>query len=582
VLRIPATLVIYAAVVLAALLAQEFGGGRRAQLLAAGAVAVSPGFLATGHLLATSTIDPLVWIAVTYLLVRWVRTRSDRLLLVAGIITAVGLQAKFLIVAFWVVAIVAVSFCGPRELPRRRALWAGAAIAMLATIPTLVWQSRNGWPQLEMGRVIAGESVYAGGMLGFLPLGFFAAGLLIGSVLGVLGLVRLLRTPEHRFLGVTVLGVALLFMITGGRPYYVAGVLPLLWAAGAARVEQVRPAAWWRWIPTWPVYAVTAGALLLGNVLPIQPVSIHADQPLQIGNFQRDEIGWPAMVADVQAAHRALPPDVARDAVVVTGDYWSYSAVQKFAPELRSFSLHRGAAWFGTPPETPRRSSAHSAPGPGSGSWTTTSASRTSRRAPRSTCWKGAGCRGRSCGSRPAACERSGRGERGDEVLGAPEQRRHRDRVHVVVVLRDLPVADADDTERTEAVRAARAVRVAVVLDLDDDHFRVVGVPHDHVDALDLEQRPPGGRGAVVLADGVAALELAWRPGRSEGVAQDAVDGEEVAEDHAFPGDHPADVLDDLARAAAHVILPGSKPRIGTVTPFRRYGTHAPVSKRNG
>jgi hypothetical protein len=350
-LRIPATLAIVTAVVLAALLAREFGGGGRAQLLAAGAVAVSPGFLATGHLLATSTIDPVVWIAVTYLLVRWVRTRSDRLLLAAGLVTAVGLQAKFLIVAFWGVALVAVAVCGPRELLRRRALWAGAAIAALTTVPTLVWQARNGWPQLEMGRIVAAESVYAGGMLGFLPLGFFAFGLLIGSVLGVVGLVRLLRTPELRFLGVTALGVSLLFMVAGGRPYYIAGVLPLLWAAGAARVERVRPAAWWRWVPTWPVYALTAAAVLWGNVLPIQPVSFHADQPLQIGNFQRDEIGWPAVVADVQAAHRALPPDVAPDAVVVTGDYWTYSAIQKFAPELRSFSFSRGAAWFGVPPE---------------------------------------------------------------------------------------------------------------------------------------------------------------------------------------------------------------------------------------
>ncbi|WP_246170330.1 glycosyltransferase family 39 protein [Pseudonocardia hierapolitana] len=351
VLRIPATLAIVTAVVLAALLAREFGGARRAQLLAAGAVAVSPGFLATGHLLATSTLDPVAWIAVTYLLVRWVRTRSDGLLLAAGIVTAVGLQAKFLIVALWAVAIVAAWFCGPRELLRRRALWAGAGIAVLATIPTLVWQARNGWPQLEMGRVVAEESVYAGGMIGFLPLGFFASGLLVGSVLGVIGVVRLLRVPEHRFLGVTALGVALLFMVAGGRPYYIAGVLPLLWAAGAARVEQVRPAAWWRWTTTWPAYALTAGALLVVNVLPVQPASMHADQPLQIGNFQRDEIGWPAMVADVQAACRALPPDVARDAVVVTGDYWSYSAVQKFAPELPSFSFSRGAAWFGTPPE---------------------------------------------------------------------------------------------------------------------------------------------------------------------------------------------------------------------------------------
>jgi hypothetical protein len=351
VLRIPATLAIVAAVVVAALLAREFGGGRRAQLLAAGAVAVSPGMLATGHLLATSTLDPALWIALTWLLVRWVRTRSDGLLLAAGIVTAAALQVKFLTVGFWAIAIIAVLVCGPREMLRRPPLWLGGAIAVLITVPTLVWQAQNGWPQLEMGKIVAAESVYAGGMLGFLPLGFFAAGLLVGSVLGVYGIVRLLRMPDLRFLAVTALGVAVLFMLVGGRPYYLAGVLPMLWAAGAAGVEQHRPAVWWRWVPTWPVYALTVLLLGLGNVLPIQPVSAHADKPLMIGNFQLDEIGWPQMVEDVQAAHRALLPDVARAAVVVTGDYWSYSAVQYFAPELRSYSFARGAGWFGVPPE---------------------------------------------------------------------------------------------------------------------------------------------------------------------------------------------------------------------------------------
>jgi hypothetical protein len=351
VLRIPATLAIVAAVVLVALLARELGGGRRAQVLAAGAVAVSPGFLATGHLLATSTFDPVLWIALTWLLVRWVRTRDDRLLLAAGIVTAVALQVKFLVVGFWAVAIVAVLVCGPRELLRRPALWAGGAVAALATVPSLLWQARNGWPQLAMGRIIAGESVYAGGMVGFLPLGVVGAGLLVGSVLGVLGVVRLLRTPDLRFLGVTALGVAVLFMLVGGRPYYLAGVLPLLWAAGAVRAERPGASRWWSWVPTWPNYAVTAAALLALNVLPISPVSAHADQPLQIGNFQRDEIGWAEMVPDVRAAFRALPPALARDAVVVTGDYWSLSAVQHFAPEVPSYGFHRGAAWFGTPPE---------------------------------------------------------------------------------------------------------------------------------------------------------------------------------------------------------------------------------------
>jgi hypothetical protein len=280
-----------------------------------------------------------------------VRTRSDRLLLVAGIVTAAGLQAKVLVVAFWAVAVVAVLVCGPRELLRRPALWAGGSVAVLGLVPTVLWQARNGWPQLEMTRVVASESGYWGGAPGFVLLGFLASGLLVGTALGTAGLVRLLRTPDLRFLGVTTLGVAALFVLTGGRPYYIAGMLPLLWAAGAVRVEEVRPGVWWRWIPTWPVYALTVTAIVLGNVLPFAPVTAHADQPLQIGNFQRDEIGWPAMVADVQAAHRALPPDVARDAVVVTDSYWTSSAVEVLAPELRVYGYQRGAAWFGVPPE---------------------------------------------------------------------------------------------------------------------------------------------------------------------------------------------------------------------------------------
>jgi hypothetical protein len=37
--------------------------------------------------------------------------------------------------------------------------------------------------------------------------------------------------------------------------------------------------------------------------------------------------------------------------VVVTGDYWTLSAAQEYLPDLRSYSFHRGAAYFDTPPE---------------------------------------------------------------------------------------------------------------------------------------------------------------------------------------------------------------------------------------
>ncbi|MGI5126121.1 glycosyltransferase family 39 protein [Pseudonocardia sp. CA-107938] len=348
VLRIPATLATMLGLVLTALLARELGGTRRAQLVAAGAFALSPNFLATGHLLATSTLDPLMWIAVTYLLVRWTRTRDDRLLLAAGAVTAIGLQVKFLLVAFWVVAVVAVLVFGPREMLRRPALWGGGALAVLTTLPTLVWQARNGWPQLEFTKAVAAESGYAGGMLGFLPFALLLGGLLIGSVLAVHGTVVLLRDPALRWLGATVLGVTALFLVTGGRPYYIAGLFPLLWAASAARIQERRLAIWWRWVPTWPTYVLT-GLVVLGvmNVVPIKPATIHSDQPLVIGAFQRDEVGWPDFVADVRAA---VPAGDAR-AVVVADSYWMVSALQHYAPDLPSYSYSRGAAWFGVPPE---------------------------------------------------------------------------------------------------------------------------------------------------------------------------------------------------------------------------------------
>jgi len=85
VLRIPATLAVLGGAVLTALIARELGGAARAQTLAAAAFAVSTEFLAGGHYLATSTVDPFLWTLLLWLLVRWLRTRADGLLVWAGV-----------------------------------------------------------------------------------------------------------------------------------------------------------------------------------------------------------------------------------------------------------------------------------------------------------------------------------------------------------------------------------------------------------------------------------------------------------------------------------------------------------------
>ncbi|SDZ31424.1 4-amino-4-deoxy-L-arabinose transferase [Amycolatopsis xylanica] len=353
VLRLPATLAMAAGVVFAALIARELGGGRKAQILTAGAFAVCTQMLGTGHYLATSTIDPFLWTVILWLIVRWIRTRDDNLLLWLGVVTGLALNTKFLIGTFWTLAVVALLALGPRDLLKRPKLWAGAGIAAVMIAPTLIWQAANGWPQLEMGEAISAEvgSLW-GGRLVFLPSALLLAGLPVGAVLLLYGLWRLLRSArwrEYRFLGWTTVGLVLLFFAVNGRAYYVAGMLPLSWAVAAVELESGRASRWWRWIATWPVY-VLSFLVMLPGALPIWPQSWLADPDLPRPVFSSAEIGWPEFTDSVAATYRTLPPGTA----IVTRFYWYSAALDYYGrdrlPEPSSGS--RGYWTLTSPPDT--------------------------------------------------------------------------------------------------------------------------------------------------------------------------------------------------------------------------------------
>lgn len=352
VLRLPAVAVTVAGVVFGALIARELCGARKAQVLTAAAYACCGQFLGTGHYLATSTFDPFLWTVLLWLLTRWLRTRADGLLVWAGVVTAIAVNVKFLVLGFWLVLAVAVLVCGPRELLKRPKLWAGALIALAGVLPTVLWQAANGWPQIRMGAAISAEveNVYGGRLLS-LPGMALAAGILAGMVLLVAGLVKLLRTPEWRFLGWTTLGLAALILVVDGRSYYVAGMFAACWAAAGVAIEQRRPAKWWRWVPTWPVFLL--GFLLtVPTSVPLWPESWLAAHPtLPRPVFSYAEIGWPESVDSIAAAYRAAPPDTA----IVTGFYWQAAAIDQFSGGLpEPYSPSRGYWTLGTPPESAR------------------------------------------------------------------------------------------------------------------------------------------------------------------------------------------------------------------------------------
>lgn len=354
-LRAPSAVFAACGVVVAALTAREMGGGRRAQLLTAASFAVCPFAVAAGHIFVTATLDLLLSTVTVWLVVRWVRTRDQRLLLAVGIVSALALNVKYL-AAFLLFALVAgLVVSGPREFLRRPMLWAGALVAVLAVMPGLVWQARHGWPQLDMADAIADEGDF-GGRPGFVPFQLLLTGVL-PSWLWIYGLWRTYRSDglrTYRFLGHAYVLLNVVFLVTAGKPYYLSGLWAALWAAGAVEIERHGAPRGWGWVTSVPVYAITAITTVL-LTLPVYPVKWLADTPQPVINADSAEtVGWPRFAARVAAVHNALPPGERAAATIVVSNYGEAGALDKYGPGLglpRAYSGHNGYWYFGRPPD---------------------------------------------------------------------------------------------------------------------------------------------------------------------------------------------------------------------------------------
>ncbi|KZM73050.1 ArnT family glycosyltransferase [Nocardia terpenica] len=355
--RLPGVLLTVVAIAVTAQIAREFGGSRRAQVLAALGYAVAPFLLIQGGQLSTNVVDIALWVVISWLIVRWVRTRRDVLLLWAGAVTALDMQVKWLIPFFWVALAVGVLAFGPRELLRRPALWWGAALVVVTMVPSLIWQAGHGWPQLAMGAQVSAEMGGDGGRLLFVPMALYAAGGW-GLLLLCVGLWALLRAEAlrpYRFLGVVPLVLMVAFVVTNGRPYYVMGCYPVVMAAGAvwwARAVMPR----WRMIVAVVTIASSVPFVVLGlPVTPEQDLKPAASEPDSAAMFVNGKFGWSDLAQGAAAAYAALPEARRAHAVIVTNSYWQAAALDNDRDRYglpAVYSPNRGFGYFGAPPDS--------------------------------------------------------------------------------------------------------------------------------------------------------------------------------------------------------------------------------------
>lgn len=355
VLRTPSALLAGGAVLLVAAIARELGAGRGGQSFAALLAGLSGIVLAGGHLLSTTTVDLLAWLAAVLCAVRLLRTGDSRWALGIGLALGVGMLNKLLPALLAVGLIAGVGIAGPRRLLRDRWVLAAAGIAALLAAPNLIWQAAHGFPQLSVAASISGGDSSYSGRLDALTLQFVIISPYAVPI-WIAGLVALLRRPAwraYRAVGWSWLVVVGIVLIAGGKGYYDAPLLLVLTAAGATVI-----AAWASRGAVGPrrsLLALGAVPLLLPNIvlLPVLPADRLPGFVVDVNYDAGETIGWPAFADSVATVHRGLPRQERSRTVILTGNYGEAGALARYGPAHdlpRAYSGHNSMVDFGRPP----------------------------------------------------------------------------------------------------------------------------------------------------------------------------------------------------------------------------------------
>jgi hypothetical protein len=314
-----------ATVLLTGLLARRLGAGRFGQLFAQVCVLVAPVYLALCHIFSMNAFDVLFWLAAFYILVLIFDGGSPKLWVAFGLVEGLGLENKISMLFLGFGLVVGLVLSRQRRHFLSGWFWLGGALAGLIFLPYVLWQIPNGWPTLEFmhnARLykmvkLSFPAYFSGQIVQMQPFAFpvWLAGL---------GLLLLSKTyRRYQALGWCYLAVLVLFVVTGGKTYYLAPAYTMLFAFGALWMETI---FFSKALRLALVTLIVAGGLVtLPVALPILPVEAHIRYSAALGlkpdaggeryrvgrlsQYYASMFGWENLVREVARVYQSLPAE---------------------------------------------------------------------------------------------------------------------------------------------------------------------------------------------------------------------------------------------------------------------------------
>lgn len=327
---------------------QHLKGGSTALLLACGAVATAPIYLAMGSYYSMNSLDIFLWSLVAYLLLRIAERATPARWLLLGVIIGLGLLNK---VGFlWLGAGLLV---GLLLTPLRKELltpwpYLAAILALLLFSPFLLWNVQHDFAHLEFMR-----NAIAYKYNDITRLDFIKGILLQLNPLSVLlwlpGLFYLLLHQSGKkaaLLGyLFVTSFLILFMNGHSKSEYLAPAFPMLFAAGAVWLEQrlLQNKQWLLWALL--ALIMSTGLLLAPIARPVMPVNTFIAYSAALGvapansegkalkelpQFYADRFGWEEMAQTVSGVYQSLAEEEKQQTAIYTQNYGEAGALEYY------------------------------------------------------------------------------------------------------------------------------------------------------------------------------------------------------------------------------------------------------------
>lgn len=342
-----------ATVFITGLLARELGGGRLAQFLSATAVLFAPLILALDSFLSMNAYEPLFWTLCALLALKIVKGDSPKLWLAFGALAGVGLENKHTMLVFGFGLVAGLLLSGEYRIFRSKWIWLGGLLALALFLPNLLWEARNGWPQIV---VVRNAQEFKNASIG--PLDFLVQQVLFVHLLALPlwlgGLAWLFFSREgrrFRFLAWNYLIVLGIFMGLDGKTYYPISAYPMLLAAGGVAFEGLVTSRGLRWLRfAYPAALIAGGIATVPFGVPMLPVQtflrysnripyahsvkMERDATAALPQNYADMLGWENLAASVAQVYRSLPEAERSGCAILGGNYGEAGAVDIFGPRL--------------------------------------------------------------------------------------------------------------------------------------------------------------------------------------------------------------------------------------------------------